>query len=88
MPAEPLTRRPAVRAPDVAARPGTQAARARRLPVVSLGIISLFVLVAILAPLLSRVDPQEPVAAEPFQAAGVDGGRVVQAPPGHRPAGP
>src|SRR4029450_729387 len=41
--------------PDSAARPDP-AARGRRLPVVSLGIITIFVLVAILAPLLSPGD--------------------------------
>jgi peptide/nickel transport system permease protein len=44
--------------PDVGAPP-VAAPRGRRLPVVPLGIISLFVLVAILAPLLSPADPQE-----------------------------
>jgi peptide/nickel transport system permease protein len=44
--------------PDVQARPSAEA-RARRLPVFSLGIIALFVLVAILAPLLSPADPAD-----------------------------
>ena len=44
--------------PDVQARPSAES-RARRLPVFSLGIIALFVLVAILAPLLSPADPAD-----------------------------
>jgi peptide/nickel transport system permease protein len=39
--------------------PARAAARGRRLPVVSIGIIAAFVLVAILAPLLSPADPYE-----------------------------
>jgi peptide/nickel transport system permease protein len=57
MPAEPLADG-ALTLPDVAARPDL-AARGRRVPVVSLGIIVLFVLVAILAPFLSPADPGE-----------------------------
>jgi len=57
MPAEPVADG-ALPLPDIAARPDP-AARGRRLPVVSLGIITLFVLVAILAPLLSPGDPGE-----------------------------
>jgi peptide/nickel transport system permease protein len=54
MPAEPG----ALVLPDVAA-PAVPASRGRRLPVFSLGIIGLFMLVAILAPLLSPADPFE-----------------------------
>jgi peptide/nickel transport system permease protein len=57
MPAEPLADG-TLTLPDVAARPDP-AARGRRVPVVSLGIIVLFVLVAILAPFLSPADPGE-----------------------------
>ena len=57
MPAEPIADG-ALPLPDVAARPDP-AARGRRLPVVSLGIITIFVLMAILAPLLSPGDPGE-----------------------------
>ena len=60
----------------------------RRLPVVPLGIIGVFVLMAILAPVLSPADPLQPVAAQPLQAAGVDGGRDHDPSPRHRPAGP
>jgi peptide/nickel transport system permease protein len=42
--------------PEVASRP---APTGRRLPVVSMSIITLFVIVAVLAPLLSRSDPYE-----------------------------
>jgi peptide/nickel transport system permease protein len=44
--------------PDVAARPVAETARHRR-PLVSLGIIALFVLAGLLAPWLSPADPQE-----------------------------
>ena len=54
MPAEPG----ALVLPDVAA-PAVPASRGRRLPVFSLGIIGLFMLVAILAPLLSPADSFE-----------------------------
>jgi len=57
MPAEPLTGG-TLSLPDVTARPDPDT-RGRRLPVVSLGIISLFVLIAVLAPFLSPADPQE-----------------------------
>src|SRR5688572_33312325 len=42
-----------------AARPVDARARGRRLPVISLGIIATFVVVAILAPLISPADPYE-----------------------------
>ena len=57
MPAEPLTGG-TLSLPDVAERPVTSG-RGRRLPLFSLSIIGLFVLVAILAPLLSPADPAE-----------------------------
>jgi peptide/nickel transport system permease protein len=57
MPAEPLTGG-TLSLPDVAERPVTTA-RARRLPVFSLGIIGVFVLVALLAPFISPADPTE-----------------------------
>ena len=44
--------------PDRAARPEPRA-RGRRVPVVSIGIIAVFVLIALLAPLLSPGDPYE-----------------------------
>jgi peptide/nickel transport system permease protein len=44
--------------PERATRPEPRA-RGRRVPVVSIGIITLFVLVAVLAPLLSPADPYE-----------------------------
>ena len=57
MPAEPLTGG-TLSLPDVAERPVTTA-RAGRLPVFSLGIIGVFVLVALLAPFISPADPTE-----------------------------
>lgn len=57
MPAEPATTR-ALPLPDVQAEPAREA-RSRRLPYFSLGIATLFVLVAILAPLLSPADPAD-----------------------------
>lgn len=57
MPAEPATTG-ALPLPDVQAQPSREA-RGRRLPYFSLGVITLFVLVAILAPLLSPADPAD-----------------------------
>jgi peptide/nickel transport system permease protein len=57
MPAEPATTS-ALPLPDVQAEPAREA-RSRRLPYFSLGIATLFVLVAILAPLLSPADPAD-----------------------------
>jgi peptide/nickel transport system permease protein len=57
MPAEPLTGG-TLSLPDVAERPVTTA-RGRRLPVFSLGIIGVFMLMALLAPFISPADPTE-----------------------------
>jgi peptide/nickel transport system permease protein len=57
MPAEPVTP-DALPLPDVQVSAAREA-RGRRLPYFSLGIITLFVLVAILAPLLSPADPAD-----------------------------
>jgi peptide/nickel transport system permease protein len=56
MPAEPTGGALLLSEADIPARP---APRDRKLPVIPLGIIALFVLVAILAPLLSPADPHE-----------------------------
>src|SRR5258705_1290004 len=56
MPAEPAGRAIALPDIDVSAAP---ASGGLRLPVVSLGIIAVFVLLAILAPLLSPADPHD-----------------------------
>ena len=50
---------PAIALPDVQARPVLTAARGRHFPVVSIGIIGVFVLMALLAGVLSPADPYE-----------------------------
>ncbi|HEV8142009.1 MAG TPA: ABC transporter permease [Methylomirabilota bacterium] len=52
--------------PDVEARPASRA-RARRWPVVSVAIIAVFVLAAVLAPLLNLADPYEQSLRQKFR---------------------
>jgi peptide/nickel transport system permease protein len=56
MPAEPTGNALVLSEAEIPARPAT---RDRKLPVIPIGIIAVFVLVAILAPLLSPADPHE-----------------------------
>jgi peptide/nickel transport system permease protein len=62
MPGDPVAAEPTpggvLAFPDVAIRPGPETAR-RRLPLLPLGIVTVFVLMALLAPWISPADPQE-----------------------------
>ncbi len=85
-PAWPLTRpAPPLALPATPASPAA-AARGRRLPLIPLGIITAFVVVAILAPLLEPGQSLRAVAPPSLHAAGLGRARQLGASPRHRPA--